>query len=199
MQVTWKTYKEKLSSSPFELKDGYSSPQSKDIKIKSKSDVSEGVLFLARNLEEEVMNGSKKQQKKNIKELRRLLTRFAIIATTAGIGMATAQPLTAEASSFVTTATNTPTTPEITPSTVMNWGLTIALIVVSIGVAMSISLLAIAGIYLMVTRRRKQVEEWNSDIIKGLVQVLVAIPLIYSLFHLAQTVFRNLPFLEGLM
>lgn len=196
MQITWKTYQEKSNTNsfiPFALGDNYKTPNIKDVKIKSNSDISEGVLFLARNLKEEVLNGTKKEQKKNVKQLRKLLAQFTMIAV---VGLATTQPLIAEANGFMTTTSDITSTPEITPSTVMNWGLTIALIVVSVGVALSISLLAIAGIYLMITRKRQKTQEWTTDIIRGLVQVLISIPLVYGIFQLSQIVFRNLPFLE---
>ncbi|MCM3387366.1 hypothetical protein M3649_04355 [Ureibacillus chungkukjangi] len=213
MNYAWQTYQEKLSTnnsafSPFELEDNYVSTRTKYTSTKSKQFVNknkqvEGVLFLAETLKEEVLQGTEKQQKKKLKQLRKLLIQFTTIALMVGVGtgfeMITLQPHTVEASNLMTTTANSTPAPEITPDSIMDWALKIALMVVAIGVGLSMSMFAIVGIYLMITRKRKESIEWNSDILRGVVQCLVSIPLIYSLFQLAQMVFKNLPFLQGLM
>lgn len=214
MQNTWKAYQEKSlnnnSFCPFELKETYSSTRTKekvlDLNMKSKVGKltkEEGVLFLAQTLKEEVVQGTKKQQKKNLKQLKKLFIQFATISLMVGVGTSfgiiTTEPLTASANSLMATTANATPTTEITPDSIMDWALKIALLVVAVGVGLSMSMFAIVGIYLMITRKRKEALDWNSDIIKGVVQVLVSIPLIYALFQLSQIVFKNLPFLEGLM
>ena len=206
MESTLVTYQKELVNkdifNPVNLKEGFTTISYKKMKHKSENrNQVEGVLFLAETLKEEVMKGTEKQQKKNAKQLRKLLVQFSMIALMSGVGASlgilTVEPSTASASNVITTTTDTTT--EITPGTIMDWGLKISLLVVALGTALSICLLAIAGIYLMLTRKREYVIEWNSDILKGVIQVLVSIPLIYAIFQLAQFIFKRLNFLEGLM
>lgn len=186
---------------------GYSRTVIKMNNSNSKSKINnkiEGALFLAETLKEEVTQGTLTQKKKNTKQLKKLLLQFVAISVMTGVGMSfgilTAEPITASANSFMTTTTaNTPTTVEITPDSIMDWALKITLLLVAVGVGLSMAMFVIAGIYLSITRKRKEVADWNSDIIKGMVQVLVSIPLVYALYQLSQVVFKNLPFLEGLM
>jgi len=210
MQNILQTYQNKQATSndsfsPFELKDTYTSTSMKSMVNKQKLNMdnkTNGVLFLAETLKEEVLHGTQKQQKKNLKQLKKILIKFVTIAAITGVGMSfgilTTEPLTASASSLIATA-GAETATEITPDTIMDWALKIALLVVAVGVGLSMSMFAVVGIYLMITRKRKEAMDWNSDIIKGVIQTLVAIPLIYALFQLSQIVFKNLPFLDGLM
>jgi len=148
--------------------------------------------FFVRELRKEVESGSQNQKRKNIKKLKKIYKGFGSIL----------------ALSIITTpriAFASPQTTEILgdgggiePAQIMQMGFTVALIMVSIGVAISGSLLAVAGVYRMF-RKQKEAQDWTSDIIKGLVQVLVALPTVYALFYLAQLVFQNLPVLEGLL
>lgn len=208
MNYVWKTYTEESvnnSFSPFDLKESYTSVSTKfkDVNANVKLGIDKKILFLAESLKEEVMQGSEKQQKQKFKQLKKLFVQFAKIVAIVGVSsilqMTIAQPLTVEASNFMTPTVDMTSPEEITPSKIMEWGLKIALIIVAIGAALSMSMFAIVGIYLMITRKREKTIEWNSDITKGLIQVLVSIPLVYALFQLAQIIFRNLPFLSGLM
>ncbi|UPI12196.1 hypothetical protein [Bacillus phage SBSphiJ2] len=148
----------------------------------------EKVLFTAETLKKEVMQGAERQRLKKVKKLKKLLK---VSLTVFGVGLKMSP-----AAMAATTAT-APITNSITPAMVMSWGLNLALISVSVGVALSMTLLTLAGIYRMM-RKRKEAEEWSVDVIKGLVQVLVAVPVVYLLFYLAQTVFKSLPILSGL-
>lgn len=209
MNHVWKNYQEELqnnnSSIPFNFEENYNSSsykhKSSNLILKDKFD--KGVLFLAETLKEEVIQGTKKEQKKKVKQLKKLFVQLAMISMTIGLGTSleilTAQPLTASANSLIPTTTETSPLTDINPTNVMKWGLTVAMIVVSVGIAVAISLFAIAGIYLMFTRKRKEASEWTSDIIRGLTQVIVSIPLVYALFQLAQYIFKSIPFLDGLM
>jgi hypothetical protein len=149
----------------------------------------EKVLFLAENLMREVVESSPKQQSRKIKQLKKLLQGFMVITganmlLTPAAMAAPAAPAGLESIS-------------LTPDTIMQWGLTIALLSVAVGVALSMVMLTIAGIYRMF-RKRKEAQEWTEDVIKGLVQVLVAVPTTFLLFWLAQAMFKNLPMLSGL-
>lgn len=157
-----------------------------------KEKVEDNVLFIASTLQKEVIKGTTGQQRKKIKQLKKLLKGFVVVM---GAGIQ-ATPK-AFAAAPLTGATTTAAANQITPALVMKWGLNLALISVSVGVALSMTLLTLAGIYRMM-RKRKEAEEWTTDVIKGLVQVLVAVPVVYLLFYLAQTVFKSLPILSGL-
>ncbi|WP_152425495.1 hypothetical protein [Bacillus subtilis] len=157
-----------------------------------KEKVEDDVLFIASTLQKEVIKGTTGQQRKKIKQLKKLLKGFVVVM---GAGIQ-ATPK-AFAAAPLTGATTTAAANQITPAMVMSWGLNLALISVSVGVALSMTLLTLAGIYRMM-RKRKEAEEWTTDVIKGLVQVLVAVPVVYLLFYLAQTVFKSLPILSGL-
>lgn len=154
-----------------------------------KKEQEEKLVFLTKSFYKEVIEGAtQKEKKKRTRELKRLLQ---ISMTTLAIGLGMGIGTNAHA------ATGSPKSPPITPDVVMEWGLMIALIVVSAGAALSMILLSVAGIYRMF-RKRKETAEWNQDIIKGAVQVLVAIPTIYLLYFIAQLVFKKLPMLSGL-
>ncbi|AYJ75274.1 hypothetical protein BSP36_187 [Bacillus phage BSP36] len=156
------------------------------VKVNNKS-MEEKALFLVKNLREEVMKGTESQRRKKIKQMKRLLKlSLSVLGVMVG----------ATPKSFAVTTAATATN-LVTPAIVMQWGLTVAMISVSVGVALSMSLLTLAGIYRMM-RKRKEAEQWTTDIIRGLVQVLVAVPVVYLLFYLAQTVFKSLPILSGL-
>lgn len=165
----------------------YSSPHKVSIG-KSKE---EKVLFLAENLRKEVLTGSRKQQARNVKKLKKLIRGFTIVGA---VAMKTSPKAMA-----ATAAVTTPPAgaAAITPALVMTWGLNLALISVALGVSLSMVMLSIAGIYRMF-RKREMATEWSTDVIKGLVQVLIAVPTVYLLFYLAQMVFKNLPVLNGL-
>lgn len=163
--------------------------------IKQYETVKENISFLAENLEKEVIYGTSQQRSKNIKKLQKIQKGFVSI-----LGVATVMsPISAFAQ---TQGDSYPTLEgggvEITPDVIMTWGLKIALMAVAIGVAISAALLVTAGVYRMF-RKREEAEEWTTDIVKGLVQVLIAIPTVYALFHLAQIVFKSLPVLDALL
>lgn len=151
-----------------------------------RSELEDKMLFIKNSLIEEVGTNPKKAR-----SLHKLFKRLAI-----GVGVKLMLPATALAATHKA-ATVTASASQITPQHVLHWGLILALVVVSIGVALSMSMLAIAGIYRMF-KREKEATEWSNDIVRGLVQVLIAIPVVYIFFLLAQMVFTNLPALNGL-
>lgn len=212
MTYTWQDYQEKLTvnntdSFPFDLKDTYSTTtkyKKSTLNFNGKIDKrTEDVLFIAETLKKEVLSGTKKQQQKNLKQLKKLFLKFTMIALTVGVGTSLGMTLllpdtVSAATNLIPTATDQPPI-DINPKTIMEWGLMISLIIVAVGIALAISMFAIVGIYLMLTKKKEEAISWNSDIVKGLVMVIVAIPLVFSIFQLAQSIFANLPFLSGLM
>lgn len=154
-------------------------------KVSLRDSLEDKVLFMAETLKKEVLEGN--HQLKKIRQLKKIFRKFAVVLGVR-VGMATK-------AFAATTATATATT--ITPAIILHWGIMLALITVSIGVAISMSMLAVAGIYRMF-KRRDEATEWSVDIVKGLVQVLVAVPIVYVVFTIAQHMFKALPALSGL-
>lgn len=150
------------------------------------------VNFLAETLAKEVMDGPR--VKKRLKKLKKLQKGFVSL-----LGAFTMMsPLNAFAQTpGLENPFATQTLPTITPNIILEYGQTIALLVVASGAAIALVLMGVAGIYRMF-RKRDLAMEWSEDIIKGLVHVLVSIPVVFALYYLAQMVFGNLPFLNGL-
>lgn len=144
------------------------------------------ISFLTNSLLREVMAETGEKQLKKIKKLKKLMkVSMSILAT-----VVTLAPKALAATGMTAAET-------ITPAVVMKWGLTIALISVSAGVAISMTMFTVAGIYRMF-RKRKEATEWTTDIVKGLVQVLIAVPTVYVLYFLAQLLFSHLTVLKAL-
>lgn len=144
------------------------------------------VLFMGETLFKEVMNEEQGKRLKKIKKLKKIM-RISVSILATAMTMApkvfAATELTAQAA--------------ITPAQIMVWGKTIALISVSAGIGLSMTMFAVAGIYRMF-RKRREATEWTSDIIVGLVQVLIAIPSVYVLYFLAHFLFSHLTVLSPL-
>jgi len=157
--------------------------------------------FFINTLYTEVMSGTKQQQYKNVKRLKKLLKGFTLMLGT-GVGTTTRTfaatvPTTSQTTNPLSIPITTGGENTITPVVVMQFGLKVALITIAVGVALSMSMLAIAGIYRM-CRKKDIATEWSTDVIKGLVQVLISVPITYILFYLAQLLFKHLPVLNGL-
>jgi hypothetical protein len=152
------------------------------------SPMEERVDFLAAQFREEVMRETGGKQLKKIKKLKKLL-KASMSVLAAGISMAP--------KAFAATGMAAPAAETITPALVMKWGLTLATISVSAGVAIGFIMLTIAGIYRMF-RKRQEADAWSQDIIKGLIQVLIAVPTVYVLYFLAQLLFSHLTVLKAL-
>ena len=146
------------------------------------------VNFLVETFRKEVELAEGGKQRKKIKKLKKLMkVSLSVLAT--GLHLSPR--------AFAQTATTATNIDPITPALVMKFGLTVALVAVSAGVALSMIMLTIAGMYRMF-RKRREAEEWSQDIIKGLVQVLISVPTVYLLYFLAQLLFQHLGALKGL-
>lgn len=157
----------------------------KSIMIKNK-EMEDQTLFLVSTLHTEVINGSEKQQYKNIKKMKKFLkTSLSILGLMAGTAT---RAFAATAASGID---------PLTPAIIMKWGITVALISVAVGVALSMTMLTLAGIFRMF-RKRKEADMWTTDIIKGLVQVLISVPTVFLLYFLAQMLFSHLSALKSL-
>lgn len=166
-------------------------PQVAYVPFKSMTVVEKRVNFLKDSLVEEVMSApSSVQQAKKIKKLKKLMKVSATVLAT----MSSIAPKAMAAVPAMATNTAVQT---ITPALILKWGLTVALISVAAGVALSMTMLSVAGIYRMF-RKGEMATQWTSDIIRGLTQVLIAVPVVFLLYFLAQLAFQHLSMLKSL-
>jgi hypothetical protein len=149
----------------------------------------EVILSLGKQLAEEVLeNSSTVQQRKQVKQLKRFLKTAAVVSFSA---------LKAAPASVAVAATTTPaltgvTANPITPALIMKVGLVIGGLTVAAGIGIAMVCLGMAGISRMF-RQRQFAQEWTTDVVKGLVQVLISIPVVFVILLVAQWVFKNLP------
>lgn len=87
-------------------------------------------------------------------------------------------------------------TESLSSQTVFAFSMKMSLIAlgISFGAAMIFSIIAGMMRYLGGERNRRKSKEWTTDIIKGFIQCLVAIPTVYALYYLATTIFGELNF-----
>lgn len=89
--------------------------------------------------------------------------------------------------------------PEISaldPQIVFEFSLKIATMGLGLSVGFTALLLILSSMMKQIggKERRDKSKEWTTDIIKGFVQCLVAIPTVFALYYLAVTIFGNLDF-----
>lgn len=89
----------------------------------------------------------------------------------------------------------TPVLSPLTPGVMIEWGLQIAFISVSVAVGLSMILLTVSGM-LRMFRKGQESSVWTQDIVKGLIQVLISIPSVYIIYRVASYLFRSLNFLN---
>jgi len=165
-------------------------------------------LFTIRNIEEEVKNLKTKEE---IKKAKKILKKTIIYATSILTMIAFHQfesTSTALASTNIGVGTemdsimvnNNPEIQpmDITPDKVMKWGLNLAIVALGVSMGSAMFLFVVTGIVGQF-KKRKMASQWGSDIIRGFVQSLIAIPLIYALFYLAVSLFGNFEFFKGIM
>lgn len=145
------------------------------------SETERDAVFIIETLQQELMEGSPTQQAKNVKKMKRVLRGFVTVLV-ASIQTA---PKAFAATADVANQT-------ITPSLILKWGTSLALLGVSASISLAMIMLIVASFYKMM-RKGDVANQWSSDIVKGLVQSLVAIPLVSLLFYISQMIFKNLP------
>lgn len=124
-----------------------------------------------------------KKERKSIKK--QILTFQATVATFLLL------PLRSMAENVNTTipVTNLPKSAEGLPSELMELMIALLVIAVGAGVVLAAILLAGAGIGKMF--RMKDANEWTTDILKGLVQVLIAVPVVFVIYYVANLIFSG--------
>ncbi|AIW03583.1 hypothetical protein CPT_Moonbeam185 [Bacillus phage Moonbeam] len=147
------------------------------------NDVEKDMVFTLEALQKEIQEGSHPRQTRKTKQILRGV--MAVLVASAQVA-----PKALAAGTDIASQT-------ITPSMVLKWGSSLALLGVSASVSLSMIMLIVASFYKMM-RKGEKADQWSSDILKGLVQSLVAVPLVSILFYLAQIVFKNLPSLGSL-
>jgi len=145
-----------------------------------------GMAFIVETLYREVTAGSPTQQNKKVKQLKKVVRSLMVVL---------AASIQTAPKAFAATADIANQT--LTPALILKWGTSLALLAVSASVSLSMIMLAVAGLLRMLNKR-DMATNLSTDIVKGLVQSLVAIPLVSLLFYLAQIVFKNLPSLGSL-
>lgn len=129
----------------------------------------------------------KKLPKNKIREYKRNLQ--AILATTSSFMMAL--PLKSMANTMQSTGVTTlPKSAEGMPPEILNLLLMLLVIAVGCGVVFAAILLAAAGMSRMLGKR-KEAKEWTVDIIKGLIQVLVAVPVVFLIYYIVNLLFSG--------
>lgn len=90
-----------------------------------------------------------------------------------------------------TTGTHLPTSGIGMPPELLELMLTILVIIVGAAIILSIIFLVLAGTMRFIPKRKKEASEWTVDIVKGLVQVLMAPAIVFLIYYLASKLFAN--------
>jgi hypothetical protein len=140
------------------------------------------VNFHIPTLIEEVKQLSKSEKKK----YKKVLKTFLMTASSFMI-----LPLRSMAAlSVPVTATNLPQTAEGLPPELL--ALLLKLLVISVGAAIILSMILLVGAGVMkMFRKKKEANEWTVDIIKGLIQILVAVPVVFLIYYVATNLFSG--------
>lgn len=165
---------------------------SKSIQINHKQkELKADSAFILNNLQEEVKNLKLKQRKRYVRIAKATLLTSLSILTFANPLLASAQISTVAVPVLATVANTTPDM--IMPADVMKVGVYLIGIFMAISTILSILLYQISGGYRML-RKSKEATEWQSDIIKGFTQTLIAPVIIVTIAFLAYLLFGNLPY-----
>lgn len=148
----------------------------------------ERVGFLAEALYEEVMDTNSPVV---IRKKTKLVKKFLKTSTSVLGSLAAIAPKATLAATTTEIAAHA-TMNSLTPHMVLQYGLTLAGISVAAGVSLAMIMLAVAGMWSMF-RKRQQAQEWSQDVVRGLVQVLVTVPVVTLLYLLAEILFIHLP------
>jgi Na+-driven multidrug efflux pump len=128
----------------------------------------------------------KQLPKSEKKEYKRVLKTFLMTASSFMI-----LPLRSMAASSVpTTATNLPKSAEGLPPELL--ALLLKLLVISVGASVILAAILLVGAGVMkMFRKKKEANEWTVDIIKGLIQILVAVPVVFLIYYVATNLFSG--------
>lgn len=120
--------------------------------------------------------------KNKLKEYKKQIRIF--LATSSSFMML---PLKSMATTSLPATTKLPTEAQGIPPELLELLLKLLVITVGSSVILAAILLVTAGVMRML-RKRKEATEWSIDIIKGLVQILVAVPIVFIIYYLANMI-----------
>lgn len=134
---------------------------------------------------QELLKEVRQLPKNKIKEYKKNIKLFLVTATSFMM-----LPLRSMAESSIPTATNLPKTATGMPPELLD--LMLKLLVISVGTAVILSMILLVGAAVMkMFRKKKEANEWTVDIIKGLIQVLVAVPIVFLIYYVANMLFSS--------
>lgn len=121
--------------------------------------------------------------KNKIREYKRIIKTFLVTATSFLV-----LPLRSMAQSSI--PTTLPKTATGMPPELLD--LMIKLLVISVGFAVTLAMILLVGAGVMkMFRQKKEADAWTVDIIKGLIQVLVAVPVVFLIYYIAISLFSG--------
>jgi hypothetical protein len=158
---------------------------SEPFKVNNEHFSMDNVNFHIPTLFEEVKNTSKAK----IQSYKRIINAFLVTASSFLM-----LPLRSMANTSVPTAqmgtTILPKTAEGLPPELL--ALLLKLLVIAVGTAVILAAILLVGAGVMkMFRKRKEANEWTVDIIKGLIQILVAAPVVFLIYYLANMLFSG--------
>jgi hypothetical protein len=140
------------------------------------------INFHIPTLIEEVKNSSKNK----IKQYKKTIQTFLITASSFMI-----LPLKSMAASSVPVGTtNLPQSAVGMPPELLQ--LLLQILKISVGTAVLLSMILLVGAGVMrMFRKKKEATEWTTDIVKGLIQILVAVPIVFLIYFVVNLLFSN--------
>lgn len=145
-------------------------------------EANESINFHIPTLLKEVSQSTRKQKK----QYRKIIASFlATVSSTLLLSSKSMANTNLQSQSIP--VTKLPTTVDVPPE-LMEIMSTLLVISTSLAVFICIGMLILAGL-LRTMKKRKEATEWTSDIIKGLVQVIVAAPLVFLIYYVASSLF----------
>lgn len=141
------------------------------------------VNFHLPTLLEEVKNLKKKERNQYKKQIQTFL------ATSSSFLMLSPLMSTAKATNITVPATNIPKSAEGMPPEIMDLLIGLLVIAVGAGVVLAAILLVSAGIGKMF--RMKNASAWTVDILKGFTQILIAVPVVFVIYYVANLIFAG--------
>jgi hypothetical protein len=149
------------------------------IRVNQESISVNNVNFHIPTLVEEVKKTPRKKLKEYQKAIKLFLTTAATFPIFASRSMASGLN--------ATPTSNLPHSAEGIPPELLHLLIQLVVIIVAVGVIASIILLVVSGIGRMF--RMKGMTQWTTDIVKGLIQVMVAVPVVFMVYYLANLIF----------
>lgn len=121
------------------------------------------------------------------KKLKKYKEAIAVFLTTASSLIMS--PLKSMANTSIP-STNLPKEAQGIPPELLELLLKLLVIIVGSSVILAAILLVMAGVMRML-RKRKEATDWTVDIVKGLIQILIAVPIVFLIYYVANLIFAD--------